>query len=713
MINRLFPLLIISFLFVGSNLANAQEGDKKEKNPDHLKSENWKKWGTDPIPVLSPEESLETFRVAPGFRVELVAAEPLVRDPVFAEWDNRGRLWVCEFNTYMIDLDGSDENQRVSRVVVLEDLDGDGRMDQATPFLEDMINPRSLSIVNDGVLVVESGKLWHCRDTDGDLVCDEKEAIIDFATAAPSNIEHAENGLHFSIDNWMYNSKSDRRVKWKDGELLTDSTIARGQWGMATDAYGRLYHNVNSRWFTVDWGIYDKAWPAGDKKEVAASDRSVYPIHPTPALNRAYQPGMLNERGNPKGVTSVSGLAVHSSGSFGEEWEGVIFSFSPGTNTVGAFKPDLPFPETVGYEHILTEDPEVGKREFLASTDTRFRPVNGSFGPDGCLYIVDFHRGVIQHKKFLTSYLRKQSEVKELDQHIGYGRIYRVVPEGHEPVPAPENLVAGLDHDYLWWRLNSQKQIVEGARTDLLEKVRSLAVDATASPFGRAHALWTLAGLEELDEEKVIAAIRDPDWFVSMTGLRLAGAATDFPDTFPSSLKATAREIAAKDRPVLSAYAGTLGTIGYPNRVIVKYKDREPGWVKKDKGLSRQYQRGRTLYATSCGACHQPHGKGMENMAPTLLSDWVNGDPDRLIAVALNGLTGPIEVNGEPVTGMPPIMPPHHFMNDEQLADILTYIRNAWGNRADPIGVEQVAEFRKAHASRVLPWTSAELDALK
>ncbi|MDF1755210.1 MAG: c-type cytochrome [Verrucomicrobiales bacterium] len=710
MIRKVFTYLT---LFASlCTLSNAQNGDGKEANSDILKSENWKEWGTDPIPVLSPEDSLKALKVAPGFKVELVASEPLIKDPVFAEWDSEGRLWVCEFRTYMINLDGTDENQRVSRVVVLEDTDGDGRMDKSTPFVDDLINPRTLSIVEGGVLVVESGKLWFCEDKDGDLRCEKKTDLMEFAKGALNNIEHAENSLHYAIDNWMYNSKSSRKVRWEDGKVVTANALSRGQWGMATDAYGRLFHNHNSIWFNIDWKIYDRAWPIG-KKELAAPTKEVFPIHPTPALNRAYKPGMLNENGNPKSVTSISGVAVHSSGAYGEEWENAVFSFSPGTNTVGAFKTDKPFPETKSYVHATFDDAEVGKREFLASTDTRFRPVNGSFGPDGCLYVVDFYRGVIQHRQFLTSYLRNQSEVKELDKHIGLGRIYRVVPIDAEPVAAPENLVDSLNHKHLWWRLDGQQKIVEGKKVELADDIKKLATDDSASPFGRAHALWTLAGLNKLDPETVKTAIRDTDWFVSLTGLRLAGAATEHDAIFPLDLKPMAKEIANQKRPILGAYAEKLSTIGYPSRVVSNYKDKEAKWVTKDKKLLSQYRKGRELYATSCGACHQLNGKGLADIAPKLAgSDWVTGKSTRVVAVALHGVSGPIKVNGKEVTGVPPIMPGHSFMNDEQLANILTYARNAWGNQADAISKEEVAKFRGAHPTRFMPWTAEELDAL-
>ncbi len=689
----------------------AQNGDLKEKNPDLLSSENWKKWSPDPVPVLSPAESLKTFKIADGFKIELVAAEPLIKDPVFAEWDSEGRLWVCEFNTYMIDLDGNGENQRISRVVVLEDTDGDGQMDKSTPFVEDMINPRTLSIVEGGVLIIESGKMWFCEDTDGDLVCDKKTDLMEFAVEAKENIEHAENSLHYAIDNWMYNSKTKRRVKWSNQSVITSPAEGRGQWGMATDAYGRLYHNHNSTWFSIDWEIYDKQWPLNGKN-MPAPTRDVFPIHPTTALNRAYQEGMLDERGVPKAVTSISGLAVHSNGAFGEEWEGAIFGMSPGTNTVGAFKPNKPFPETTGYKHVTYPDKEWDKREFLASTDGRFRPVNASFGPDGALYIVDFHRGVIQHKKFLTSYLRNQSEERELDLPIGLGRIYRVVPDDHKPVAAPDDLIAGLAHPYLWWRLNSQKKIVEGNREDLAKDIAALATDKDASSFARAHAMWALEGIGKLEESVVTKNATDSDWFVAMTALRLSGTAAGAADLFPESFKATAADIATHKQPLLARYAETLSTKGYPSRSVISFEDKEPAWVSKDKALQKQYRDGLKHYATICGACHQPHGKGLENLAPGLVkSDWVLGDKKRIIAVGVHGLMGPITVNGKPVTDVPPVMPPHGFLPDDQLANIMTYVRNAWGNKGDAVSAEDIADYKKSHADRVAPWTQAELDA--
>jgi len=437
----------------------------------------------------------------------------------------------------------------------------------------------------------------------------------------------------------------------------------------------------------------------------------VFGIRPNTALNRNYRPGRILENGRVASVTTISGLAVHSHGAYGKDWAGAIFSMSPGTNTVGAFLPEKPFPASDKYVHQLYPDAIWKEREFLASTDERFRPVNASMGPDGCLYVVDFYRGVIQHKRFLTSYLRRQSAERQLDKPIGLGRIYRIVPEDHKTIDPPSDLVAGLSHPHLWWRLRSQKRIVEGDRQDLAGEVQKLADNKKAKAHARVHALWTLAGLGQLEEKTVRLAIEDHHWFVSMTGLRLAGESKGVADFFPDEFKILAEQVADRKKvpTTLASYAGIISKSGYPSRAVKTYKDKEADWVKKDKNLLSAYRKGRDQYAVSCGACHQADGKGLPNMAPTLAkSDWVIGDAKRLIGVAVHGLMGPIKVNGKLVEGVPPIMPPHGFMKDEQLAGILTYVRNAWGNRAGLISSEDITGYRKTESARVAPWTEPE-----
>ena len=201
-----------------------------------------------------------------------------------------------------------------------------------------------------------------------------------------------------------------------------------------------------------------------------------------------------------------------------------------------------------------------------------------------------------------------------------------------------------------------QKQIVEGDRQDLANSVRKLAENPKAQPHARVHALWTLAGLGKLKESTVRQAIDDGDWFVSMTGLRLAGESKGVADFFPDEFKPDAQKVEKRSDAsrTLVSYAALVGKSGYPLRAVKTYKDKEADWLKKDKLLLSSYRKGREQYAISCGACHQADGKGLPNMAPTLAaSDWVTGDANRLIAVAVHGLMGPIKINGKPVEGVP------------------------------------------------------------
>ena len=204
----------------------------------------WEHVPIPPSPVLSAEEALGTFKLPDGLRIELVAAEPLIVRPVFMKFDAAGRLWVVEMPGYMRDIDGGGEDDASGRVVVLEDLDGDGRMDKATTFLDRLVMPRTLAFVEGGGLGGEPPRIWYARDLDGDLVCDEKTLVAsDYGGA--DNPEHSANGLLHAMDNWMYSAKSAMRYRFSKGKLESEPTLFRGQWGITQDDAGWLYYNYN------------------------------------------------------------------------------------------------------------------------------------------------------------------------------------------------------------------------------------------------------------------------------------------------------------------------------------------------------------------------------------------------------------------------------------------------------------------------------------
>jgi len=196
----------------------------------------------DPSPAKSPSEELATFQVEPGFKVQLVAAEPMVQEPVALSFDPDGRLWVVEMRGFMPDIDGKGEALPSGRISILEDTNGDGTMDKSTLYLDSLVMPRSLGLIRGGALVAHGKALWLTQDLDGDLQADS-QILLDSTYAKNGLPEHSDNGLLLNTDNWYYNVKSRLRYRLIDGTWKRDSTEFRGQWGLSHDDQGLLFYN--------------------------------------------------------------------------------------------------------------------------------------------------------------------------------------------------------------------------------------------------------------------------------------------------------------------------------------------------------------------------------------------------------------------------------------------------------------------------------------
>ena len=501
-----------------------------------VQNEIWKQFDVPPAPVLSPWEALESFTVPEGFRVELVASEPLLGDPVEIEFDADGRLWVVEMRGYMPNIDGTNETDPVGRIVVLEDDNGDGRMDRSTVFLDELVMPRALAVLKDGVLVAEPPKLWLCQDLDGDLRCDERTLLAeDYAPqndpklGMKSNPEHASNGLLWAMDNWIYSANHTTRFRYLGGKFEREPTVFRGQWGISQGNYGRLFYNSNSDHFRGD--LVPSHYLARNENIIGLRganvrinpDQTVWPGRITTGVNRGYRRGVLREDGTLSRYTGACGTLIYRGSNFPEEFLGDGFICEPTGNFIRRNK-------VVERDGILSAHNAYDRSEFLTSTDERFRPVNLINGPDGGLYIVDLYRGLIQHRLYLTSFLRKQIEERNLHEPIGLGRIYRVVYEGTERASVPklreasnDRLVAELSHPDGWRRDTAQQLLVERQDVSVIEPVQEVARN-TAAPLGQIHALWTLHGLGGLSEAIVSAAIVSPHPKVRSTALRVSEA---------------------------------------------------------------------------------------------------------------------------------------------------------------------------------------------
>ncbi|GAB4038852.1 DUF7133 domain-containing protein [Spirosoma jeollabukense] len=481
--------------------------------------------GEGPSPARTPTEEAATFQLEPGLKVQLVASEPMVEDPVVFTFDENGRLWVVEMRGFMPDVDGNGEDKRVGRISVLEDTNGDGQMDVSKIYLDSLVMPRAIALVKGGALVAENGALWLTQDTNGDLKADTK-TVVDAHYAGEGLPEHAPNGLLRGMDNWFYNAKARLRYKLVDGKWLRDSTEFRGQWGISHDDRGRLYYNYN--WSQLHADLVPPNYLSRNKNHKPTTgidygvtlDRRVYPIRPNPAVNRGYIPGTLDKEGHLREFTAACSPLFYRGTALPKDYYGNVFVCEPAGNLVKR--------NVVEDKELLiaAHDPHPGT-EFLASTDERFRPVHIATGPDGALYIADMYRGLIQHKAYVTPYLKEQTLSRDLDKPINRGRIWRIVPENWKTQKvkklsdaSPDELVAELSSPDGWHRDMAQRLLIERNDTKIGSALTNLAVKGT-SELGRFHALWTLDGLKLSNAATLLSLVSDPNELVGTTAIRL------------------------------------------------------------------------------------------------------------------------------------------------------------------------------------------------
>jgi mono/diheme cytochrome c family protein/glucose/arabinose dehydrogenase len=486
-------------------------------------------------PARTAEEEARTFQIEPGFEVQLVASEPLVESPVIIQFDADGRLWVVEMRGYMNDMEGSEEKQPVGSVAILEDTDGDGQMDQRTVYLDSLIMPRALGFFKNGALIAENNALWLTQDTDGDWKADTK-VLLDSTYSANGLPEHSDNGFVRNVDNWYYSAKSRLRYRFAEGEWLRDTTEFRGQWGITQDDKGRLIYNYN--WSQLHGDLVPANYLSRNKNHKPSSgidhglttDRRVFPIRSNPAVNRGYIPGTLDSAGRLLEFTSAAAPTVYRSQLFPKEYHGNVFVMENAGNLVKR--------NVVTEKGILLEakDPNPGK-EFFASTDERFRPVYGTVGPDGGLYIADMYQGIVQHGSYMTPYLQEQTKKRGLDAPGHMGRIWRIVPKGFDPVASPklsqattDKLVEYLSHADGWYRDQAQRLLVERSDPKSIALLEDL-VKSSPDELAKFHALWTLEGMQKIDPSLLLTVLDDPSDLVKNTALRQIEA---FSDSSPS-----------------------------------------------------------------------------------------------------------------------------------------------------------------------------------
>ncbi len=720
-------------------------GKKEYKDKIYVKPEIVREAPSD---FLSPEESMEKFYLPEGYKIELVASEPMVNEPVAIAWDGNGKMYVAQMDTYMQNVDALGEDEPISQIKLLVDLDGDGKMDKSTVFIDSLLLPRMILPLDDRLIVNEtySYDLWSYRDTDNDGVADEKIRVYENPKRRGGNLEHQQSGLVWNLDNWVYTTYNPLRFRFNKDGIKVDSLVdgSSGQWGLTQDDLGNMYYS-SAGGETAAYGfqvppIYGEVNLEG---QISEGFMEPWPVVGTPDVQggaklRLKEDGTLNK------FTGVAGQEIFRGDKLPPSTYGDLFIPEPVGRLIRRAKIKNENGKKVLYNAY-------DQAEFLASTDLNFRPVQAQTGPDGSLYIVDMYRGIIQEGNWTRegSHLRPVILRKGLDKNIGRGRIYRIVHEEMEPSGKPklldksaEELIDYLGHPNGWYRNTAQKLIILKGDMDIVPKLKELARDNESFwtdnfgdrdyPIERIHALWTLEGLGVVDKELILEKLKDADPRVRITAIRLSEEFLKKEDQ--EIMQALAKlqkdsDINVVNQLVLSLrYSKSAESSNILNSVLEEYADNELiaasvdlGLKAKDSDLLQLKHRlanksnghkwraldGYDIYKQTCVTCHGSDLKGVPNgenslIAPSLIgSPRVMGDKEVLVKILLNGLTGPID--GKEYG----IMLPMGSNDDDWIGHVATYIRSM--NDTTMVHENEVRDIRAKNTERNSYWTLKEL----
>jgi putative membrane-bound dehydrogenase-like protein len=511
-----------------------------------------------PSSPVSPEDSLKFFQLDPACRIELAAAEPQVIDPVAVRFGEDGRMWVVEMRDYP---HGPPKGQPgTSQIKVLEDRDGDGRYEHATVFADKLLFPTGLQPWKGGMFVTLAGRVAYLKDADGDGRADIDETW--FTGFAQENSQLRANHPRFALDNHIYVANGLRNGKvvnvrrsgapsyakpidisgmdFRFNPLTGDCETVSGhsQFGLTFDDYGNRFFctNRNPLVHVVLEQRYLKRNPAAAVPSVvqdvaAAGEQSrVFPI------SRAWTTSNLHAGQ----FTAACGVEIYRGDALTRAFYGDAFTCDPTGNLVHR--------EVLGpLGATFKSEPAYKDREFLASTDEWFRPVNLTVGPDGGLYVVDMYRAVIEHPDFVPDELKKRPDLMLGSDR---GRIWRIVSKSHVHSPRPhlsraksEALVEALQHSNVWQRETAHRLLVERQDKAAAPTLEAAVRDMKRGMPARIQALWTLEGLASLSPELLLEILKDEiEWVrVAEQALLLCERRFDDPTLRAGSLLAVPR----------------------------------------------------------------------------------------------------------------------------------------------------------------------------
>jgi putative membrane-bound dehydrogenase-like protein len=598
MSRRVGPLLVV---LLTAALALIHDGTAQEPGGDRVEKDYAAELPH--IPPKSPAESLKTFRLHPGFRIELAAAEPLLASPVALDFDEDGRLYVAEFREF--NQSASKQHHGRGRICLLEDINGDGVYDKSTVFLDNLDSPTAVCCYGGGAFVGAAPYILYAKDTDGDGQADMRRVVFT-GFARDVGGEGLLNSFRWLFDNRIHvqTSRSGGEVRHAErkeakpvsvrgqGFLFDPRTEAfevtsgGGQHGMSMDDWGRTF--VCTSHDPIFLVMYDGRYlarnsyleapaaairiaPGGYHTKVnRISPNEPWRVVRTRLRTTGIEAPHPTEGDQPSGYFSAaSGVTVYRGDAWPAEYRGNALVGEVSNNLI--YRARL-VPDGVGLTAVRA-DPAA---EFVASTDIWFRPVQMANGPDGALYVLDMYRYLVEATETMPP-----SVVKHLDVGAGFdkGRLYRIVPEGlkgRRPRRLGKatigELVALLEHPNAWHRDTASRLLYQRQDRMAVAPLKRLAAGAR-SPLGRMHALYALDGLKALDAATVLDGLHDPDSRVREHALRLA-------EHFESAPEVRARLEELSDDPELRVryqLAFSLGAVRgeMPTRALAKLARRD------------------------------------------------------------------------------------------------------------------------------------------
>ena len=681
---------------------------------------------------LYGEEAEKSLTVPEGYKVQLFASEkefPNLANPMQMSFDNKGRLWVAVMPTYPHYRPG--DALPNDKLLIYEDTNGDGKADKETVFADKLHLPIGFEFAPEGVYVSQEPNLVLLRDTNGDDKADKMEIVlggfdthdthhaISAYAADPSGAFMLCEGvfLHSNIET-PYGP-----VRCVDGGFFRYSP-QRGQlertiqmaipnpWGFVFDKWGQdfLLHTSGT---TMNWALPVEVKPTFGSKTPSAPD--------------------LVPEGHK--VRPTSGLEVVSSRHFPDEVQGDLIY----CNAIGF----------LGIKQVKIDDDGTGwktahRQDLLKSSDGNFRPVDLEFAPDGSLYVIDWHNVLIGHMQ--------HNARDPLRDHV-HGRIYRITYPSR-PLVKPAQVAAApiatllenLKEPELRTRYRTRRELRAHPSTEVLPAVKTWVAALDKNAPGYEHnvleALWTTWGLNAVDESLLRQMLAAKDFHARAAAVRVLRYNTHVVADHVALLEKAANDEHGRVRLEAIVAASWLPNIPAAKNIVAlasaqpldvwsknaakSAADRLAGIAEVEKATyteldapkhldsagKKQFIAGQKIYHREghCVTCHQPNGKGLDPAFPSLeKSPWVSGDADRLIKLAMYGLMGPLELNGKKYDGQVPMTPFAGMLKDDEMAAVLTFVSNSFGNQAAPITAPQVKAIRDANPGRVQFYTVDEL----